>query len=370
MTDWKAIRAEYPIFEERVYLQTNSGGPASRGLIQETTRLLTELSLWGGEICPQWDTEVTAARSELSTFLKVTPEEVAFIPSTSYAMNMLAHTLPATGRILTFANDFPNSFLPWLNQGFKVDYVDSDHNGFIDLNQVEAAITPETKILICSQVMFQTGFRQNLEKLGAICKAHGILFIVDSTQAFGVFPVDIQACQIDVLVFHAYKWLGAGFGIGGMYINQKHLSSWKKPFVGFNTASYSTLPSAISGFEIKPSASAHELGKSPYLNILMFRYMLKQIVAIGPENITARMEALADYFIQRCKATQIQLTTSFPLEYCSGIFNVRAPGVSKEALKAANIIARASNNVVTAGISYYNNEQDLDILLDYLKSHQ
>ncbi|SHF67378.1 aminotransferase class V-fold PLP-dependent enzyme [Pedobacter caeni] len=363
MTNWNSIREEYPIFKERIYLQTHSGGPVTTGLIAETNRLLTELSLWGGDICGQWDEEVGAARTELAAYLGISPEETAFIPSTSMAMNIMAYTFPNNQRLLTFKDDFPNSYLPWLHQGFEVDYVDSDEQGMIHLSEIEAAITPDTKILISSDVMYRTGFRQDLQKLGAICKARGILFIVDATQSFGVLPIDIQACQIDILMFHAYKWLSAGFGVGGMYVRKELLSSLRKPFIGFFNAEHGADVSSVS---IKEAASAYELGKTPYLNILMFRYMLKHFSEIGMEAISERMKYLANYLVNKCRQHQLNLISDFAPEHRSGIFNIKADGVTKAELNEQGIAVRASQGIISLGISFYNNEADIDTLVHYL----
>lgn len=366
MADWNSVRQEYPIFKERIYLQTHSGGPVTTGLIQETNRLLTELSLWGGDICEQWDQEVEVARAELATYLGVGTEETAFIPSTTMAMNIMAYTFPNEHRILTFKDDFPNSFLPWLHQGFGIDYVDSDEQGMIHLADVEAAITADTKILISSDVMYRTGFRQNLQQLGAICKERGILFIVDATQSFGILPIDIQACQIDILMFHAYKWLSAGFGIGGMYVRKELLSSMRKPFIGFFNVKYAGLPANASDISVKEGASAYELGKTPYLNILMFRFMLKRLSEIGIEAISARVKELGSYFVLKCKKHQLSLVSDFAEEHRSGVFNIKAPGITKTELSEQRIIARAAHGVISLAISFYNNEADIDALINYL----
>ncbi|NQX42047.1 Selenocysteine lyase/Cysteine desulfurase [Pedobacter steynii] len=370
MTDWNSVREEYPIFKERIYLQTHSGGPVTTGLIQETNRLLTELGLWGGDICEQWDREVEATRAELAGYLGVSTEETAFITSTTMAMNIMAYTFPNDHRILTFKDDFPNSFLPWLHQGFEIDYVDSDEQGKIHLADVEAAITADTKILISSDVMYRTGFRQDLQKLGAICKERGILFIVDATQSFGVLPIDIQACGIDILMFHAYKWLSAGFGIGGMYVRKALLSSIRKPFIGFFNVKYPGYPANASDILINEDASAYELGKTPYLNILMFRFMLKRFSEMGTEAISARVKELGSYFVLKCKEHQLILVSDFAEEHRSGIFNIKAPGITKAELSAQHIIARAAHGVISLAISFYNNEADIDTFLNYLVSRK
>jgi len=273
---WNKIRNDFPIFEKYTYLQTQGGGPISNSLIEETNRRLTELSLNGSEICNEWDSGLAETKDNLAELINCSIENLAFIPNTSFAMNTLAYSLNNQERVLTFKDDFPNSSLPWLNKGYKVDFVISNSNGNILLTDIINLITNDTKILITSHVMYRTGFRQDLKELGKLCKERGIIFVVDATQSFGVFDLDVNTLNIDVLMFHGYKWLNSGFGIGGMYVSDKILQKYKKPFIGFTSVNYLSSPHDTSNYEIKHDASAYELGRTPYLNILMLGFMIKK----------------------------------------------------------------------------------------------
>jgi len=364
---WNKIRNDFPIFKNFIYLQNQGGGPVSNSLIKETNKRLIELSLNGSEICNEWNSDVIEAKKNLSELIDCSIKNIAFIPNTSFAMNTLAYSLDNKSRILTFKDDFPNSSLPWINRGYKVDFIASK-NGNILFQDIKNTITNDTKILITSHVMYRTGFRQDLKELGKLCKQKDIIFIVDATQSFGVFDINVDELNIDVLMFHGYKWMNSGFGIGGMYISDKILDNYKKPFLGFTSVIYNHAEHDTTNYSIKSDASAYELGKTPYLNILMLGFMLKKIKSIGVENIQNRVLSNISYLKKKCLENSIEIQSSFDFSKLSGIFNIKAYGLTKDDLKNKGIIARSDSNVITLGIHYYNNESDIDKLIEVIKT--
>ena len=224
-------------------------------------------------------------------------------------MNTLAYSLNNDCRVLTFKDDFPNSSLPWLNKGYKVDFVESDINGEIYFEDILNAIHSDTKIIITSHVMYRTGFRQNLKQIGELCREKDILFIVDATQSFGVFEIDVKDLHIDAMTFHAYKWMNSGTGIGGMYLSDNITKGYKKPFLGFTSVDYLSKPHDTSNYKVINEASAYELGKTPYLNILILGFMAKQIESLSINDIQKRVLNLVEYCLEKCEENNIKITS-------------------------------------------------------------
>lgn len=364
---WSKIRNDFPVFRNYVYLQTQGGGPISNSLIEETNKRLIELSINGSDICNEWDVSIAKAKGNLAKLISCSVTNLAFIPNTSFAMNTLAYSLNNKFNVLTFKDDFPNSSLPWINRGYNVDFVKSDSNGNIRLEDIKASITSDTKILITSHVMYRSGFKQDLKELGELCKLKDIIFIVDATQSFGVFDINVNDLNIDVLMFHGYKWLNSGFGIGGMYVSNQILQEYKKPFLGFTSVNYLSEQHDTTSYEIKNNASAYELGKTPYLNILMLGFMLQKINAIGIPNIENRVLGKVLYLLNKCRENSIEIVSDFESSKLSGIVNIKAYGLTKTDLKKKGIIVRSDADIITIGIHYYNNESDIDKLIKIVK---
>ncbi|MGN0406215.1 MAG: cysteine desulfurase NifS, partial [Bariatricus sp.] len=104
-------------------------------------------------------------------------------------------------------------------RGFEVTYLDVDENGLVKLDELEAAIRPDTILISVMFANNEIGTIEPIKEIGAIAKKHGILFHTDAVQAFGQVPIDVNECQIDMLSASGHK-LNGPKGIGFLYIRK------------------------------------------------------------------------------------------------------------------------------------------------------
>ncbi len=102
--------------------------------------------------------------------------------------------------------------------GVEVSIVKSDSDGTIRYEDFSNLLKSNTKAIVCTNGSNLTGNYIEISKVGAIAKAHGLVLIVDASQTAGVFPIDVQAMQIDILCFTGHKGLLGPQGTGGMYV--------------------------------------------------------------------------------------------------------------------------------------------------------
>lgn len=87
------------------------------------------------------------------------------------------------------------------------------------ISDVEAAITPDTKIIVFTHASNVLGTIQPIGEIGALARKKNILFLVDAAQTAGVIPIDVQAQNIDLLAFTGHKSLLGPMGTGGLIVN-------------------------------------------------------------------------------------------------------------------------------------------------------
>ena len=105
--------------------------------------------------------------------------------------------------------------------GAEITYLQANEKGLITLEQVEAAIQPNTILVTIMYANNEIGVIQPIREIAALCKSKGILFHTDATQAVGKIPVDVIADGIDLMSFTAHKMYGPK-GIGALYVRRKN----------------------------------------------------------------------------------------------------------------------------------------------------
>lgn len=104
-------------------------------------------------------------------------------------------------------------------QGYEVTYVGVDEYGVLNLEELKAAIRPDTILISVMFANNEIGTIQPIKEIGEIAKEHGILFHTDAVQAYGQLPIHVDEYHIDMLSASGHK-LNGPKGIGFLYIRK------------------------------------------------------------------------------------------------------------------------------------------------------
>ena len=150
------------------------------------------------------------------------PERVCFTSNSTEALNTAIFGLLEPGDHVISTDLEHNSVLRPLylleKQGVEVSFVAADRKGCVVLSDFEKLIRPNTKAIVCTHASNLTGNMLDIDAIGAIAHAHGLLFIVDASQTAGAFPIDMQRSHISVLCFTGHKSLMGPQGTGGLCV--------------------------------------------------------------------------------------------------------------------------------------------------------
>src|SRR6058998_4427071 len=191
-------RSEFPIFRDKVYLNTCSLG----ALGERPRRRLGEfLDLWQARGAAAWYDVWWAALSELreryGRVIGAGPEEIALAPSVSVALSVVAESLDYARRpkVVVTSLDFPTIAYQWLAKrprGIELVVVESPDRISVPVEAIERAVDDRTALVVTSHVYFTTGAIQDIKRVAAVAHAHGALCLIDAYQSVGQIPVDVQ----------------------------------------------------------------------------------------------------------------------------------------------------------------------------------
>jgi cysteine desulfurase len=105
-------------------------------------------------------------------------------------------------------------------QGFEATYLEPQDNGLITIEQLSAAIRPDTILVSVMLVNNEIGVIQPIDEIGELCRAKGIIFHCDAAQATGKVEIDLEKTKCDLMTFTAHKTYGPK-GVGALYVRRK-----------------------------------------------------------------------------------------------------------------------------------------------------
>lgn len=214
-----------------IYVDNSATTPISKEVLDAMMPWLTEgygnaSSIYSKGREAGW--ALKGAREQIASILGAQPNEIYFTSggseSDNWAIKGAAATMAKRGKkhIITSAFEHHavlHSCAALEKQGFEVTYVPVHENGIVRVEDIEAAIRPDTGLVTIMYANNEIGTVQPIKEIGALCRKHKIWFHTDAVQAFGHVPINVEEQNIDMLSVSGHK-IHAQKGVGLLYVKR------------------------------------------------------------------------------------------------------------------------------------------------------
>ena len=330
--------------------------------------------------------EIEKVRLLLADFFSVSgPENIAFCPNTTFALNYAIHgLLTKNDHIIISGMEHNSVSRPAYASGAEVSVAKADKNGFVSVKSIENEIKLNTKMIVITHASNVTGTINPIAQIGKLARNNDIIFLVDAAQTAGILPINVEEDNIDLLAFPSHKHLFGVQGSGGLYVRENveirpiiqggtgtHSLSMKQPNLMPNSLEAGTQNAAAivalgKGIEFINKVGIEEIFEHERMltNYLLDRLLdMKNIIVYGYKGVKEQVGTISfniksgDGLIDPVEISNI-LSTRYDIAtragfHCSGLAH-KAIGTDK-------------TGTVRVSFSYFTKKSDIDKLVSAIK---
>ncbi len=381
------LRAETKGTAQRIHFN-NAGASLPPDIVVDTViGYLREEAVYGGyEADHRYKEQLSNAYALIARLINADVDEIAVVEnaSTAWGIGFYGVDFKKGDEVITSEMEYVTNLLAFLHaqqtQGITFRVIPNDERGNFSLPALEAAISPNTKLIAITHIASTTGGMMPIAEIGQIAAKHGILYLVDACQSAGHVPLDVRTINCDMLAVTGRKYLRGPRGTGFLYVRKSVLGSLKQQLMdGFSTQWVSD-----HDYKLKDNARRFELFEKNRALVLGLGKAAEYALNIGVERIWQRIQLLAGLLREQLRHIE-GITLHDAGDQQCGIVTFTVKGMDCQlvrdllAAKQINVsvgFAQSTlfymhkhrlDNIVRASVHYYNTEEEIHILGEALK---
>ena len=324
--------------------------------------------------------DVSRARAVAAAMVGAHADEVALLGPTALGLSLFANGIDweAGDEVVYYADDYPSNVYPWTalrRHGVVPKALRPEVPGDITVESVEAALAPRTKLVALASCHFLSGRRIDVDGIGRMLRARGVLFSLDAIQTVGAAPLSVE--HVDFLSADAHKWMLGPMAVGIVFVARRNFGVCRPTLLGaWNVKSPDFI--AQEEIEFEPTAKRYEPGVLNVSGMYGMKASLELIQEKGIGRVGDAILDVRDYLEDLLDGMGFEFLSPRKGDARrSGILTAKHPG--KE---SAGLFAQLEANGITASLRsnragekwlrfsphFYNTRAEMERVAEVLKS--
>lgn len=328
--------------------------------------------------------EIYDTRENLAKLFNIdNPMNIIFTSNATESLNLAIKGLLKTGdHVITTSMEHNSVIRPIMaleKIGVENTIIDCNEEGFLDINDLEKAIKPNTKLIVTTHASNVFGTLIDIKEVGLVAKKNNITYLVDASQTAGVYDIDVKNMNIDILATAGHKSLLGPQGVGILYIKEGiDLDTLKEGGTG-SQSEYLFQPQMLPD---KYESGTHNTPAIAGLNAGV-KYILDNM-----DNIRRKEEELCEYMLSRLdEIKDIKIYGTKDIKKRVPVISINIADVDSGEITfildskydiatrsglhcsplAHKTVGTIKQGTVRFSIGYFNTKDDIDRVIDALK---
>jgi cysteine desulfurase/selenocysteine lyase len=324
--------------------------------------------------------DIDRTRTVCADLIGADKSEIALLGPTSLGLSLFANgvTWRAGDEVVCYQDDYPSNVYPWMalaSQGVKIRHLRPEKPGRITPELVERELSSRTRLVALASCHYLSGWRIDVDAIGALLHERGVLFSVDAIQTLGAFP--FSARFVDFLSADAHKWMLGPMAIGIVYVAKRNFELCRPTLLGsWNVHSPHFLAQETMKFH--ETAQRYEPGVLNVTGVYGMQASLEMLEATGLETVSSTILDVRDHLhglLEQMGFEFLSPSREEPLR--SGIVTARHPGVDinslfsaleRERITASLRVARESGEWLRFSPHFYNTRAEMERIAEVLQA--